>query len=358
MRVKYRFSWLIVLVAIISISVIGSVNVLAGNSSAQNAKTLIRQASTYANVVQRDLSSLSATFGTIDINLQGRSGLLDLIHKALGLLTACVADPQDPTAVCEDSVRIRQFRKLLEQARLDKLGALAANIQTIKHLLDKTSVSLSALIDRIAALQQIDLINHNDVQFLQHNVANCQKVMTIIGSDVDTLSDQLQDEDAAEDIAAGKADDVNEFLLLALGDANVTAGVQTESGHLQNAGAVLGEVIRSNQDTRDSIQVCSSLISQVGSLLRDLRRFCTFYKCSIQSTALSEQSLRLEGATSIHAQIYTLGGTLVRETWATSDTLALNSTSLANGAYLVVVTGVSSDGQIIPGKVRKVVIVH
>ncbi|MBI1742983.1 T9SS type A sorting domain-containing protein [Candidatus Acetothermia bacterium] len=337
MRVTKTLSFLIATLIVVSglsfLTVSASAGPLITGTSAfgealKELKILLNQSAT----LQRQLAKLNLEFK----NLEG--GLGDLIDQARNLLAAC-----DGEFSCEDPQAVHEAKLLLEQAQRDKARILVVDIGAFSDLLHEFEVGLGEVEGKVGGLKEIGRIPVSDATDMEIWLDQCNELVTITDSEIAEVSAYLEDGDVGEDPndpdpRTSGADDVNDFIAIALHGLSTEESLDDVDWALANAAAVLDQAVAAKDDIEaNNIPECRSDLKLVQKRLAKVRR-----NFSNSIPHLNEQSF---GA---NVQVYTLSGASV--TVSSGNALSLNQ--LANGVYVVVT---NESGRT---RVEKLVVLH
>jgi hypothetical protein len=320
---------LVMVFALSGVTLNASAGPLIGGTGAisealKELKILLSQSAT----LSRELAILNNAFRNLE------NGLGDLIEEARNLLAAC-----DGEFDCEDPQTIHEIKLLLEQAQRDKAMLLVVNIGAFFDFLHEFEVGLGELEGKIGGLKEIGVIPVSDAIYMEIKMNSCNQIVTLIDSEVAEVSAYLEDGDDGEDPedpdpTTSGADDVNDFIAIALKGLSMEEGLDRVDWALANAEAVLDQAIAAKEDIEfKKVPACRSALKAVESKLKKLSR-----KSRFGAPRLSELS-------TVVAQIYTLGGQLV----SAGPASTLDRQSLANGVYVVTYSD---------GRVEKRVVLH
>ncbi len=191
---------------------------------------------------------------------------------------------------------------------------------------------------KIGGLKEIGKIKVSDAMFMEVKLNSCNKIVTLIDSEAAELSALLEDGDDGEDPEdfdpeTNGADDVNDFIALALKGLRGEEQLDFVIDALVNAQAVLDQAQAVKEDIHwKKVPSCRTALKNVESRLKKYARINKVVPI------LTELGMT-------QAKIYTLGGQLVSVGPAT----ALDRNSLANGVYVVAYSD---------GRVEKLVVLH
>ncbi|MBI1742975.1 T9SS type A sorting domain-containing protein [Candidatus Acetothermia bacterium] len=274
-----------------------------------------------------EASFLNKSLAKLDLKLENTvDGLRDLISEAKDRLEACPGGVEG----CNDLEVIHAVQLLLEQAQRNKARILVIDIGAFLDHLHEFEVDLGELEGKIGGLKEIGKILVSDGEFMEIELNACNELITFMDSDFATISAQLEDGDQGEDPNDPTTwDDVNDFIAGALSALVTDESLQDVDAALENAKAVLDEIIRTKETTQGDVSECRSHIKNVQRVLNK------------RSTSHVNLSIGSQG----EAKVYTLSGQLVNVGTAS----ALDRNALANGVYVVVYSD---------GRVEKLVVLH
>lgn len=337
MRVTKTLSFLIATLIVVSGLSFLTVSVSAGpfrtgtsafGEALKELKLLLNQSAT----LQRQLAKLNLEFNDLE------GGLGDLISQARNLLAAC-----DGEFSCEDPNAIHEATLLLEQAQRDKARILVVDIGAFSDFLHEFEVGLGEVEGKIGGLKEIGRIPVSDATDMEIWMNQCNELVTFTDSEIAELSAYLEDGDVGEDPnnpdpRSSGADDINDFIAIALHGLSTEESLDDVDWALANASAVLDQAVAVKDDIEaQNVPACRNVLKQVQKRLAKVQRN---FRNSIPH--LNEQSV---GA---NTKVYTLSGALVH----VSAGRALETDSLANGVYMVVY---NESGRT---RVEKLVVLH
>jgi hypothetical protein len=294
----------------------------------KEVKILLSQSTT----LSRTLAQINNAFRNLE------NGLGDLLDEARNLLQAC-----DGEFDCEDPETIHEIKLLLEQAQRDKAMILVISLGEFFDFLHEFEVGLGEVEGKIGGLKEIGKIRVSDAIYMEIKLNSCNQIVTLIDSEVEELAAYLEDGDDGEDPndpdpSSGGADDVNDFIAIALKGLSLEEGLDDVDWALANAQAVLDQAIAVKEDIEfKKVSACRSNLKLVQKKLEKLARAQRF-----GAPRLSESVTTLART---EARVYSLSGQLV----SVGPAQALSRDRLASGVYVVVYSD---------GRAEKLVVLH
>jgi hypothetical protein len=315
-------------------------------SSTPNARKLFRQTARQMGVVQKSLSALNSSVRVLGFSLQRDSqGIMNSLLAAREELQQCV---ETAWQSCHDPESVYRARKWILQMQENKMRNVSLLIEKAQNRLALLEERLAGAAAALTTLNQYGAATDDDTAFLQSNVRACEQSLTSMRLGLPRILPLLEDGDLGESTDASAADDVNDYLNLALHGLRFSASVGVIDEALAHAQALVAAAVEIRVALSDDLEQCQGHLNRILAVLRELRLRCQLHcpkKSAESGLPQGVDAFHANLVGSVHAAIYTLGGRLVSEISTVTHALTITS-GLPNGVYLILLRESSPSGPV------------